>query len=150
MTTTQKYQYADWLKGIGFNYTATLRSPFSLTQAKMDKYTNVLLKQNKDIETIYYTIEKDSDPYSKAQDIQESYRTEQTSTGNHAHLLIKTKNNRKVELVNNNLYRQPYTIPYYDEVNDLNAISHYIVKQQTEDNYNILFQASQNQQDFPY
>lgn len=138
MTTTQKHQYAEWLKGIGFNYTATLRSPFSLTQAKMDKYTNVLLKQNKDIETIYYTIEKDSDPYSIAQDIQESYRTTRTSTGNHAHLLIKTKNNRKAELVNNNLYRQPYTIPYYEEVKDLHAISHYIVKDLKEDNYNII------------
>ena len=137
MTTTHQKQYAEWLEGMNYNYTATIRSIYPLTQAKIDRYSNTLLKLNPNIENIYSVIEPDRDPYSKAQELIESYRTTTHITGNHAHLLIKTTKPLPNITSTTTTYRPPYTIPYYEEIRDLHKITNYIVKYQTENNYNI-------------
>ena len=137
MKTTHQKQYAEWLEGMNYNYTATIRSIYPLTQTKLDRYSNTLLKLNPNIENIYSVIEPDTDPYSKAQDLEESYITKKHTTGNHAHLLIKTCRPQPYLTSTTNAYRPPYTIPYYEEIRDLKKITNYIVKYQTENNYNI-------------
>ena len=137
MTTTHQKQYAEWLEGMNYNYTATIRSIYPLTQAKIDGYSNTLLKLNPNIENIDSVVEPDTDPYSKAQDHKESYITEKQSIGNHAHLLIKTTKPQPNITSTTNSYRPPYTIPYYEEIRDLHKITNYLVKYQTENNYNI-------------
>ena len=72
MTTTHQKQYAEWLEGMNYNYTATIRSIYPLTQAKIDRYSNILLKLNPNIQNIYSVIEPDTDPYSKAPELIES------------------------------------------------------------------------------
>ena len=134
VSTQTKQQYAEWLQGIGFTHTATIRSVYPLTQMKMDKYLNSILKNNRNIDYIYSVIEPDTDPYSKAQDNKESYITTKTSTGNHAHLLLRYDNvSQQLKAPKNT----PYTIPYYDKVEDLHRITNYLVKYQTENNYNL-------------
>lgn len=142
MTTTNKKHYAKWLEGMNYNYTATIRSVYPLTQIKLENYSQVLLNLNPDIQNIYSVIEPDTDPYSKAQEHKESYITATTSKENHAHLLIKNVGTQ--EYLNTRTFnRKAFTIPYYEEINDLQAISNYIVKYQTEDNYNIALQSFQ-------
>ena len=138
MTTTQQKQYAVGLEGMNYNYTATIRSIYPLTNNKLDGYSNTLLQLNPNIEIIYYTIEPDTDPYGKAQELNESYITQKQSTGNHAHLLIKTRKPQPYLTSTTNTYRPPYTIPYYEEIRDLKRITNYMVKYQTESNYNII------------
>jgi len=137
MTTTHQKQYAEWLEGMNYNYTATIRSIYPLTQTKLEVYINTLLKLNPNIENIYSVIEPDTDPYSKAQDHKESYITKKHTTGNHAHLLIKTCRPQPYLTSTTTTYRPPYTIPYYEEIRDLKKITNYIVKYQTDSNYNI-------------
>ena len=134
VSTQTKQQYAEWLQGLGFTHTATIRSVYPLTQMKMDKYLNSILKNNRNIDYIYSVIEPDTDPYSKAQEHKESYITSKTSTGNHSHLLIRSN---RISLQLKAPKNTPYTIPYYDEVEDLHRITNYLVKYQTENNYNL-------------
>ena len=135
---------------IGFSYTATLRSPFSLKQIKMDKHLNSIQNKNDDIECVFSVIEADSDPYGRAHEHMESYRTTTTAKRNHSHLLIRSNSPKNELLPKSYLRKAPYTIPYYEEIRDLHRITNYFVKHQKKDNYNILLQTSQNQQDFPY
>ena len=141
MTTTNKKHYAKWLEGMNYNYTATIRSVYPLTQVKLENYSQILLNLNPDIQNIYSVIEPDTDPYSKAQEHKESYITTRTSTGNHAHLLLKIARPQKY-LNTRTLNRLSFTVPYYDEIRNLQQISGYIVKYQTENNYNILLRGS--------
>lgn len=136
MTTAQKQDYSVWLKDLRFTHTATIRSIYPLTQNKMDKYINGIISKNKNIDSIYSVIEPDRDPYSKAQDITESYRTTSSSTGNHAHLLIKWKRPQAELIPRHYLNNLPYTIPYYETIDDIDAMTKYIVKHQTPNNYN--------------
>lgn len=141
MTTTNKKHYVKWLEGMNYNYTATIRSVYPLTQIKLENYSQVLLNLNPDIQNIYSVIEPDTDPYSKAQEHKESYITTRTSTGNHAHLLLKISRTQKY-LNTRTLNRLSFTVPYYDEIRNLQQISGYLVKYQTENNYNILLRGS--------
>ena len=99
-----------------WNYSATIRSSFKLSDFKLEKYCSNIISWNPSIKAIIYVLEQDSDPYS-TDSMGECYYTNYIYDGNHAHLIINTEGHeieRPIPARFN--HKLPYFIPYWEKI----------------------------------
>lgn len=123
--------YNEYAKSIAklfkWNSTILIRTHYLLKDYLMDKKVSSLVK-SKNIDAVFYTIENDRD------------RRSQTSSINHAHLLVKGRNITK-EVVSKGLNINPKAVIGIEDIRGRKAIRSYITKSmwQKESHHNLFY-----------
>jgi len=91
-----------------WTHLATIRTDYKMKQHQVNRFCNTLFKANRDLEAVFYTIERDKDLMA-----------------NHAHLMLLQNDST---LTNNQVHRLPFAVPYYEEIVSSAAVSHYTTK----------------------
>ena len=117
-STLTQNQYKSWLidNASSWSIAGTIRSSYTLTTTKLEKYCRLILRYNPDIRQILYVIELDSDPYSDETD-QICHYTRKIVLGTHAHLLVDTASRFVDKPLPNSVQRnQPFFIPFWKKM----------------------------------
>ena len=108
-------QYADSIsKMVKWNYTTVIRTHYKLKDHLMDKKVSKMVKTN-NVNAVLHTLENDRDKWSN------------TSTINHAHLLIQGSNLTR-EDVAKSLNINPKAVIDVEKINGRSQITNYITK----------------------
>ena len=108
MRTATATDYAKWVGSMEWTHLATIRTDYKMKQHQVNRFCNTLFKANRDLEAVFYTIERDKDLMA-----------------NHAHLMLLQNDST---LTNNQVHRLPFAVPYYEEIVSSAAVSHYTTK----------------------
>ena len=106
--------YGIWLKSFEWTYILTLRRHFPITEAGSDKYARNLLKHSKQIQQVWYALERDS-----------------YDSMTHLHIILSSKQlklDRKTAVKALGLKRNPKTLSYFSEVIDKESVAFYCTK----------------------
>lgn len=115
-STLTQNQFNDWLVSSSWDYAGTIRSSYTLTTTKLEKYCKMILSFNPELLSMIYVIEFDSDPYSDETD-HECYYTRKIVLGAHAHLLVNSEGRFvEVPLPHNILRSKPFYIPFWKKM----------------------------------
>ena len=120
--------YADSIsKMFKWNYTTVIRTHYKLKDHLMDKKVSKMVKTN-NINAVFYTLENDRDKWSN------------TSTINHAHLLIQGRNLAR-EDVAKSLNINSKAVIDIEKIKDVKKITNYITKSmwRQDSHYNIFY-----------
>ena len=106
--------YGTWLKSFEWTYFLTLRRHFQITETASRKYACNLLRHSKQIQQVWYALERDS--YDNM---------------THLHIILSSKQlklDRKTAVKALGLQCNPKTLSYFSEVMDKESVAFYCTK----------------------
>ncbi|TJY38202.1 hypothetical protein [Pontimicrobium aquaticum] len=102
--------YGNWLTSMKWDYNATLRRHFAITEFNIHPLMDNLIKY-KSINKLFCCIEED-----------------RNDNMTHLHLLIDTNASYSKERLSKEIGVNKKTVSYLDRINDINQIGHYVTK----------------------